>query len=489
MTRKVRPYLFYDTTAGLCARCLRVVEAKVLIKENDVYLEKWCPAHGTQRVLIADDAAYYRSCREVFVKAPEMPNRFNTPMQYGCPFDCGLCPDHMQHSCLTLVEITDNCNLRCPICFADSGPHRAIHKPRAQIERMLDAVVSNEGNPDVVQISGGEPTQHPEFLAILDSARSRPIRHLMINTNGIRIAKDRDFAVQLARYSKGFEVYLQFDSLQAGPLRELRGADLRGVHEQALAHLNEFGISTTLVMTVKKGVNDSEIGEVIEFALSQPCVRGVTLQPVQQAGRTDGYDAAQHRITVSEVRRRIAEQTSVFSLSDIVPVPCNPDTLGMAYALKLGSQVTPLTRFLDPKILVEGARNTITFEHEPELRERIFALFSTDKSPESQASCLAELLCCLPRVEAPADLSYRNVFRVLIVQFMDVLSLDIRALKKSCIHIAQPDGRLIPFESFNLFYRDQRESTLEGLRAEIAAGTQARRRSIEPQGATIPHRA
>ena len=478
MSRKSRPYLFYDTTSALCNECQRVVEAKILIKSEQVYLEKWCPSHGTQRVLIADDAQYYRACREVFVKPPEMPERFNTAMQYGCPFDCGLCPDHMQHSCLALVEITDNCNLRCPVCFADSGPHRLQHKSFEVIERMLDAVVRNEGTADVVQLSGGEPTLHPEFFRIVDAARARPIRHLMVNTNGIRIAKDREFVAQLARYNQAFEVYLQFDSLREEPLRELRGADLRDIHERALAHLNEFGISTTLVMTVKKGVNDQQIGEVIDFAQTQPCVRGVTLQPIQHAGRVEQYDAAEHRLTVSELRRRIGEQSSTFSKADIVPVPCNPDTLAMGYALKVGNQVLPLTRFIDPETLVEGARNTITFEHDPELKRRVFQLFSTDKSPEAQASCLAELLCCLPKIEAPPTLAYNNVFRVLIVQFMDVLSLDIRALKKSCIHIAQPDGRMIPFESFNLFYRDENVRKLEVLRAEIAAAT--RTRSLQP---------
>ena len=166
MTRKTRPYLFYDTTSSVCTECLRVVEAKILIKGAQVFLDKWCPAHGTERVLVSDDAAYYRSCREVFIKAPEMPQRFNTSMVYGCPYDCGLCPDHMQHSCLTLVELTDNCNLRCPVCFADSGPHRPEHKPFATVERMLDAVVANEGTADVVQLSGGEPTLHPEFFRI-----------------------------------------------------------------------------------------------------------------------------------------------------------------------------------------------------------------------------------------------------------------------------------------------------------------------------------
>ena len=138
MTRKIRPYLFYDTTSSVCSTCLRVVEAKIVVKDTNVFMDKWCPAHGTQRVLVSDDAEYYRLCREVYIKPPEMPERFNTKMEFGCPYDCGLCPDHMQHSCLTLVEITDNCNLRCPVCFAGSGsgaPHAQAARDRARDAR------------------------------------------------------------------------------------------------------------------------------------------------------------------------------------------------------------------------------------------------------------------------------------------------------------------------------------------------------------------
>jgi len=475
MTRKVRPYLFYDTTSSVCSTCLRVVEAKIVVKDTNVFMDKWCPAHGTQRVLISDDAEYYRLCREVYIKPPEMPERFNTKMEFGCPYDCGLCPDHMQHSCLTLVEITDNCNLRCPVCFAGSGPERVTHKPLATVLAMLDAVVANEGTPDVVQISGGEPTLHPDFFAILDAARARPIRHLMVNTNGIRIAQDREFAARLAEYRQGFEVYLQFDSFEPAALKTLRGADLSRIHAQAIERLNELDISTTLVMTLKKDLNDGEIGKLIDYGLSQPCVRGVTLQPIQDAGRVESYDAKVNRLTVSEIRRRIAEQTQAFTLSDIIPVPCNPDTLAMGYALKLGGSTLPLTRLVDPQILLKGDSNTITFEHDPAIKKQIFELFSTNQSPDGQAAKLSELLCCIPQVETPAGVGYRDVFRVLIVQFMDALSLDIRALKKSCIHIAQPDGRLIPFESFNLFYRDAQAQTLDALRAEVAASTERRR--------------
>lgn len=469
-SRKIRPYLFYDTTSALCTECLRVIEAKIVFKQGCVYMDKWCPAHGTERVLVADDEAYYRSCREVYIKPPEMPARFNTTMMHGCPYDCGLCPDHMQHACLTVLELTDHCNLSCPICYAESGPTRLTHRPLAVIETMLDAIVANEGEPDVVQISGGEPTLHPDFFAVLDAAKRRPIKHLMLNTNGIRIAQDRAFTERLATYQPGFEIYLQFDSFRPEAHKQLRGADLRRIREQAIANLNALDISTTLVVTLKKGVNDDEIGTVIDYALKQPCVRGVTLQPIQDAGRVEQYEAKMHRLTVSEIRRRITEQSALFTPADIVPVPCNPDTLAMAYALKTDDgDVMPLTRFVTPETLVQGERNTIVFERDPAMREAMFKLFSTNHSPQSQAGCLSELMCCLPKLDVPTKLTYRNVFRVLIVQFMDAVSMDIRSLKKSCIHIVQPDGRMIPFESHNLFYRDNKVALLEQRRAEVRA--------------------
>ena len=481
MSRKNRPYLFYDTTASVCSTCLHRVEAKILIKDDRVYLEKWCPAHGRERVLIADDADYYRLAREVYVKRPEMPEHFSTTMTWGCPYDCGLCPDHMQHSCLTVLEITEHCNLKCPVCYADSGPERQLHRSLGEIEAMLDAVVRNEGEPDVVQLSGGEPTLHPDFFAILDAARARPIRHLMINTNGLRIARDPEFVARLAEYGRGLEIYLQFDSLRAEALHTLRGADLTRMHAQALEALEHHGLSTTLVMTLRNGVNDQEIGDVIRHGLGYRCVRGVTLQPVQDAGRNLGGRGAEDRLTVSGIRRRIAEQSGLFTLDDIVPVPCNPDTLAMGYALRLDGQVHPLTRWLGPEALLAGPANTIVFERDPSIRDRLFRLFSTNHSPASGARCLSDLLCCLPRIDAPT-LDYTNVFRILIVQFMDATNLELRALKKSCVHMVQPDGRMIPFEAFNLFYRGRLTEGLEILRAGVADDIARRHRSVPSAG-------
>ncbi|MDB5084932.1 MAG: Radical domain protein [Bacilli bacterium] len=462
-----RPYLFYELTSSICSKCLRKTEAKVIIQDGRVYLQKYCFQHGPEKVLISTDPEYYKKCRE-FLKPAEMPLVWNTPIQYGCPYDCGLCPDHEQHSCLTLVEVTDRCNLQCPICYAESSPHQGSFRSLEQIEFMLDAVVRNEGEPDIVQLSGGEPTIHPQFFEIVELAKSKPIKHLMVNTNGIRIAQDREFVKRLATYQPGFEIYLQFDSFEETALRELRGADLRDIRKRAIAHLNEFGISTTLVVTLKKGLNDQEVGRIIQYAVEQPAVRGVTFQPIQAAGRLEEFDPASDRLTVSEVRQQIIDQSGIFQAQDIIPVPCHPDCLAMGYALKLGGTVTPLTGLMDPELLLNEGRNTIVYEQDENLKSKIFELFSLNHSPESSQLSLKNLLCCLPMVPVPASIGYENVFRVIIMQFLDPYNFDVRSVKKSCVHIVHPDGRIIPFDTYNIFYRGDKENQLKEIQAEIA---------------------
>jgi hypothetical protein len=411
--------------------------------------------------LIADDIDYYKLSQQ-FIKPGDMPLRFNTPIKYGCPYDCGLCPDHEQHSCLTLIELTDRCNLSCPICYADSGVEEVSnisdrprkHRTLEHIEMMLDAVVANEGEPQIVQLSGGEPTIHPEFFEVMDLVKSKPIKHLMINTNGIRIAKDRNFCDRLSQYKPGIEIYLQFDSFEKSTLEELRGVDLREIREKAIAHLNEYNISTTLVVTLKKGLNDSEIGKIIEYALQQKCVRGVTFQPIQVAGRLEQFDPKTDRYTLTEVRRAILQQSPHFKPEDIIPVPCHPDSLAMAYALKLNGKVIPLTGAVAPDDFVKMMPNSVLYEQNEELKRKTFELFSTSHSPQSAANAFKQLLCCLPMIPVPEGINYDNVFRVMIVQFLDPFNFDVRSVKRSCIHIVHPDGRIIPFDTFNMFYRE-----------------------------------
>ncbi len=461
-----RSYTYYDFTLSICSTCLRRVDAKIIFEDGSVFMLKNCAEHGFEKVLIATDIEYYKNIRN-YNKPGEIPLQFNTKTHFGCPYDCGLCQDHEQHSCLTVLEITDRCNLSCPTCYAMSSPHYGRHRTIEEVERMLDIIVANEGEPDVVQISGGEPTIHPDFFTILDIAKKKPIKHLMVNTNGIRIAKDFEFAKQLATYAPDFEVYLQFDSFKPEVLEHLRGKDLTDVRLKALEHLNKLNLSTTLVVTLQKGWNDDEIGKIIEFALQQPCVRGVTFQPTQVAGRTENFNTLTDRLTLTEVRQNILNQTNIFSANDLIPVPCNPDALAMGYALKLNGNIFPMTRYIDPAALLDKSRNTIVYEQDLALHKQLIDIFSTGISVDKVTDNFNQLLCCLPNIKAPG-LTYNNLFRIIIMRFIDAYDFDVRAIKKSCVHIVHKDGRIIPFETMNLFYRDEKESYLKELQAERA---------------------
>jgi len=459
-----RPYTYYDFTLSICSTCLRRVDAKIAFENGNVFMLKNCALHGFEKVLIATDIEYYKNIRN-YNKPGEMPLRFTTRTHFGCPYDCGLCQDHEQHSCLTVVEITDRCNLSCPTCYAMSSPHYGRHRSIDEVERMLDIIVANEGEPDVVQISGGEPTIHPGFFSILDIAKKKPIKHLMVNTNGIRIAKDFEFAKQLATYTPDFEIYLQFDSFKPATLEQLRGRDLTDVRMKALEHLNRLNLSTTLVVTLQKGLNDDEIGKIIEFALKQECVRGVTFQPTQFAGRNENFNPQTDRLTLTEVRQNILNQTDIFSANDLIPVPCNPDALAMGYALKIDGKVFPMTRYIDPAHLLDKSKNTIIYEQDAALHSQLIDIFSTGISVDKVTENFNQLLCCLPNIKAPG-LNYNNLFRIIIMRFIDAYDFDVRSIKKSCVHIVHKDGRIIPFETMNLFYRDEKETYLKELQSE-----------------------
>ncbi len=421
------------------------------MEDDRVFFQKRCPDHGVQKTLVSDDVAYFKSQKD-WLKPGDRPLRAQTRTDHGCPFDCGLCPDHEQHSCLAILEINEACNLTCPVCFADSSVQREGSRTLAEVETMLDALVASEGQPDLVQISGGEPTIHPQFFEILAAAKARPIRHLMINTNGLRIAREPGFAERLAEFMPGFEVYLQLDSLKRDALIELRGADLTRVRTQALEALERAGVSTTLVVTLKKGVNDDEIPDLIRFALKWRCVRGVTFQPIQDAGRNAHFDPSRHRIVLSEIRRRVVE-AGVFSLQDMIPLPCNPDQICIGYGLRQGETVVPVTSLLQRELLVAAAPNTVAFESYPDLQEKVFNLLSLSTVQSNTTEKLASLLCCLPEAAVPQSLGYADTFRVVISQFLDRFNFDLGTVKRSCVHFVEPNGRIIPFDTYNTFYR------------------------------------
>ena len=214
-------FIFHELTRSICPECRRVIDAQVLIRENRVYMRKRCPQHGWFEGIISSDAKMYVDSIG-FNKPGTIPLEFSTEVNEGCPLDCGLCPEHKQHICLALIEVNTACNLNCPICFANAGIGYSL--TLGQVEAMLDRLVEIEGNPEVVQFSGGEPTIHPDLPEMIQAARDRGIRQVMVNTNGVRLARDDRFLEIMARLAP--VVYFQFDGLRRETYQAIRGEDL-----------------------------------------------------------------------------------------------------------------------------------------------------------------------------------------------------------------------------------------------------------------------
>ncbi len=317
---QLRDHTFLGTTQSLCPECLGLTPAKIIARDGRVYFRKHCPTHGVREDFVCSDVSQFDQME--FNVPGKVPARFGVEPDRGCPFDCGLCTEHEQHTCIGLVEITTSCNLECPMCYAASGP-RGTHLSLEEVKRAIDRLVEVEGRPEVLQLSGGEPTIHPQFEQILDYACSRPIDIVMINTNGLRIARDPKFIHQLARYKHRIQAYLQFDGFRETTSLNLRGESLVETKLRAIEILGEHGIATIPVMTLQGGVNDDELGDVVRLCLARPWITGLSLQPATYSGRFVLPEELERRVTFPDVIKKIAAQTSgLFRESDFLPLPC-----------------------------------------------------------------------------------------------------------------------------------------------------------------------
>jgi uncharacterized radical SAM superfamily Fe-S cluster-containing enzyme len=335
--------ILHEVTRSICPECRDVIDAQVLLRDGHVFMRKFCARHGWFEGLIyADARAYVEQAR--FNKPGQAPVRISTESSKGCPLDCGLCPEHRQHTCLALIEVNTACNLDCPVCFANAGA--GFNLTIAEVEAMLDRFVELEGHPEVVQFSGGEPTIHPDLLEMIAAAQQRDIGHVMVNTNGVRIANDPEWFERFAALRP--LIYLQFDGLTDATYRTLRGEPLLETKLRALDRLADADLHVILVAAVERDVNEHEVGPIVEFGLKHPAVRGVMFQPVTHTGRHPDHDPLR-RMTISDVLRSLETSGETFRSSDFVPIPCCFPTCSSVTYAYLGDdgEVIPLPRILE----------------------------------------------------------------------------------------------------------------------------------------------
>ena len=464
MTGRVKQdadYIFHELTRSICPECKTLIDAQIIIRANKVYMRKRCPQHGWFEGLISSDAEMYVDSIK-FNKPGTLPLQHTTKVVDGCPMDCGLCPEHKQHICLAIIEVNTGCNLNCPICFANAGPGYSL--TMEQVESMLDRFVETEGNPEVVQFSGGEPTLHPRILDMVQAAQDRGIGHVMINTNGVRIARDDRFLEGLARLKPA--IYFQFDGLEDSTYRAIRGEDLLETKLKALDRLAQAGLDVGLVAAVERGVNDHEVGAVLKSGLGHPAVRGVIFQPVTHVGRHIDFDPMA-RMAIPDIIHGIVDQTGgLFTLKDFVPVPCCFPTCQVnSYVLTDGSEVLPLPRFLDVDKYLDYITNR-AFPSPPsaaDIQSALEGLWSASAVAGAertarlfQGACGGEG-CDIPLVSGANMQQMKNyVFQIAIKDFLDAYTFSVKQVMKCCVAVLVPDGRAIPFCAYNTIgYREQ----------------------------------
>jgi uncharacterized radical SAM superfamily Fe-S cluster-containing enzyme len=418
-----------DTTESLCPICLQVVDARVVARDGAVYLKKVCPDHGPTTVHLWPDADHYRwmSAFRLPFKPPktEIVSQRTLISKRRCPLDCGLCSAHLRHSTLVEIEVTQRCNLRCPVCFAAVGK-APTDPPLETIESMYSAILQQSGPQTSIQLTGGEPTVRRELPEIVRMGRRMGFSAIEINTNGIVIGRDPEYIRQLK--DAGISgVYLQFDGLTEPVYDKIRGEHLLQDKLQAIENCRAAGVQVVLAMTVVWGINHDQIGAVLDFALRHlDVVAGVAFQPAFTSGRFEL--AAERHLTMGDVVFMLAEQShglvqpyDLWPLSTSHPL-CTCGTYLVYADLQASDEgaIEPVTRRITQQEYLE--------HYDPH-------------SP--QGSVFADILA--KRGDFPG-----SGLSVVVMNYMDAMTIDLKRLKECSMTVTMEDGRLIPFCAYQL---------------------------------------
>lgn len=465
-TPKVSPYLYQGMTVAICAVCKKALPASMQERDGKMYLSKSCPEHGRQRTIIASDAAWYRQALEQ--RSPTvMLRQYQTKTVHGCPHDCGVCPEHEQNNALPVIEVTDLCNMECPVCYADN--RGGYHMSSEEMEACLDTLERSGTQVDAIVLVGGEPTAHPRLPELIEQCYRRPfVSRVVVATNGILLGKRRRLAERLAEV--GAYIMLQLDSLDPAKNKLMRGQDMIENREACLAVLRELKLDTTLMMVVIKGLNDDEIGALTRMALESDFLTGIDIATMIYTG-SGGSQMKFHpldRITGTDIVNGIVAQAGGFAKSDFLPMlHPHPQCGAVSYVLMLddGSWV-PLVRLADR----EEYRRAMLGHYivVPDERHEAFLAHMIDHvwTHEDEIAKADVVLRTLRRAADeiyPADrtLTHRERMRhierriknVYLHNYMDEHSLDAGALRKCACMQVLPDGRMIPDCSYRTIHR------------------------------------
>ncbi len=436
-----------DRTLSLCPTCHDTIPAAIRATGAGIVMDKRCPRHGPATAVIGSDRRTYERLASAPRKVTPPPG-FAGSRDLGCPSDCGLCSAHEQHTCLAILEITSRCDLGCPVCLAGALPAGSDLAPDAA-ETALRRLIELEGGVAPLQLSGGEPTQHPELAAIVRRAAALGFRKVEIDSNGLALARDPALALRL-REAGLTGVYLQMDSLDARAVLGIRGQDLVEAKQRAIEHCRRAGLGVVLSVTVVPGLNDGELWDLVRFGMRER-LGGVNFQPVALSGRFPAWlVAGPERFTLGHFLHAIeAQSRGALRADELAPIPCPDTRCGvMAYALVRDGRLEPLARLVGQDALFDSLADLADWD---DLLRRLRTAGS--------ASCGCDGPCGPPAGLGEA-LVGAECFAVGCHAMMDAWSFDYERAKRCCVHELTPEGTLVPFCLYNIKYRAPRPGRL-----------------------------
>lgn len=472
------------STKSICPECLQALDAEIYEDGGKVFIKKECPQHGGFQELYWSDYDQYLRAEKLRFDGDGIENP-RTQTVKNCPLDCGICPQHKSHTALAIIDVTNRCNLKCPVCFANASAAGYVYEPTAeQITGMLENLRATKPVPaTALQFSGGEPTIRKELCDFVRKAKELGFRHVEINTNGVRISQDVEYAKQLKEAGVS-TIYLQFDGLTSEVYKFIRGVDLLETKMKAVANLREAGIqSVVLVVTLVKGVNDGQLGDIIKFALDNfDVIRCVNVQPVSLCGRLPQQEREKMRITIPDFMRLVEEQTEgAVNVSDFYPVPtvapvskavgalkgknyieftAHPHCGMATYLFVENGKTTPITRIANVEKFI-AAMNKVRDDAEKGNKNRA-KLHLVGASRHVKFSFLRKYVFRVlseGTYESLGDLQRKSLL-LTSMHFMDPYNFDLERVQRCVIHYAVPDGRIIPFCTYNSIHRPEVEKRL-----------------------------
>ncbi len=435
-------------TGALCPECLKTIKAEKIVEDDDVYIVKTCPDHGTWKVKIWSGAEQYKYLYE-FAAVPKTPEKYAIPQMKVCPEDCGLCDKHLQHSCLNVVEVTNRCNLNCPICFATAnGCGYDFHPDIETIKGMFQTVVDYVKSPRCVQISGGEPTIRDDLPEIVKLAKEMGIEHIEVNTNAVRIANDMEYLKALKEAGVD-DFYFQFDGTDDEIYMQTRGKPMFEIKERAIKNCSEVGIGITLVVTVSPEINLNHVGEIIKFAASKvPTVKGVHFQPIAHFGRYPQEPMDENRVLLPQLASEIEKQTKgMLKADNFIPTSCSNvhcDLKSLSIVLPDGSLFPLTTMALGPPTKTDNVADKTRTEVSQLWKYIEDTMDGEDASRDTDDNSWKTFV-------SRAKTHYLTVSAM---AFQDVWTGETERWERCCIHVVTLDGKLIPFCLFNTTAKD-----------------------------------